>query len=151
MKKLFIFLIFIFVIAGCSAAKEVDLSKQQLYGFQPNTKLQKEQLPSLTEEQQAGENTLLRSGDDVSFVITPQNTILSIEARSEMKPIDSKDGIRQGDSVDKVVQRFGKSFSTRVEQGSKIYTYQDLKNHLFLEFWTSNDKVDVIRLKTQFK
>lgn len=151
MKKLAVLLTLFIIIAGCSAKEGVDLSGQQLYGYQPNTTLRKERTSSLVEEQQIGEHTLLKYEDGVSFLITPENSILSIEAPSEMEPKDSGNGIRSGDAVDKVIQRWGESFSTRTEQGATIYTYQDSTHHFILEYWTVEDKVHTIRFKAEIK
>lgn len=150
MKKLVVFLIFI-IMTGCLAKEDVDLSGQKLYGYHPNATLQKERTSSIVEEQKIGENTLLKYEDGISFLITPENSILSIQAPSEMEPTDSRNGIKRGDSVDKVVQRWGKSFSTRTEQGAKIYAYKDSKNNFILEYWTNEDKVHTIRFKTDIK
>jgi hypothetical protein len=146
MMKLTVFLICMIII-GCSAAEPIDLSGQQLYGYKPNSKLNKERTSPIVEEQKIGDNSLLRYQDGVSFLITPNNSILSVEASSELEPMDSRDGIRRGDSMTKVAQRLGKSFTTRTEQGAKIYTYDDSKNSLILEFWTTEDKVQTIRFK----
>lgn len=93
MKKLFVFLICI-VIAACSAAKHIDLSGVKLYGYKPDTTFQKERKSPLAEQKMIGENTLLAYEDGISFLVTPDHSILSIEAPSELEPMESRDGIQ---------------------------------------------------------
>ncbi|USB33087.1 hypothetical protein [Paenibacillus sp. YPG26] len=150
MKKLFIFLSFL-IIAGCLRVGDIDLSGQALYGYKPNTPFEKERAYPIVEEINIGTNHSIRYEDGIDFIVSPENIILSIETRSEMKPFESRDGIRQEDSVDKVIQKLGKKYSTRIEQGAKVYTYQDSKNKLIEEFWTVDGKVQIIRLKAKDK
>ncbi|ANE45865.1 hypothetical protein SY83_05595 [Paenibacillus swuensis] len=146
MKKILIFISFL-IFAGYLRVGDIDLSGQELYGYQPNTPFGKERAYSIVEEENIGTNLSLRYEDGIRFIVSPDNIILSIETRSEMKPFESRDGIRQGDSVDKVINKLGKKYSTLIEQGAKIYTYQDSKNQLIQEFWTVDGKVQIIRLK----
>ncbi|GMK37025.1 hypothetical protein PCCS19_00780 [Paenibacillus sp. CCS19] len=150
MNKLLIVLSFL-IIAGCLSVSDIDLSGQELYGYQPNTLFEKERAYPIVEEKIIGTNLSLRYEDGIRFIVSPENIILSIETRSEMKPLESRDGIKQGDSVDKVIKKLGKKYSTRIEQGAKVYTYQDSKNKLIQEFWTVDGKVQIIRLKTKDK
>jgi hypothetical protein len=148
MKKLFI-LLSLLIIAGCLRVGDTDLSGQELYGYQPHTPFEKERAYPIIEEKNIGTNLSLRYEDGIRFIVSPESIILSIETHSEMKPFESRDGIRQGDSVDKVIKKLGKKFSTRIEQGAKVYTYQDSKNKLIQQFWTVDGKVQIIRLETK--
>ncbi|KIL36438.1 hypothetical protein SD71_07425 [Cohnella kolymensis] len=38
-----------------------------------------------------------------------------------------------------------------MEQGAEIYTYKDSKHNLILEYWSTEEKVQTIRLKTEIK
>lgn len=75
--------------------------------------------------------------------------LICVDAESFRPSIPQRGTGYAGDSVDKVIKKLGKKYSTRIEQGAKVYTYQDSKNKLIQEFWTVDGKVQIIRLKTK--
>jgi hypothetical protein len=139
------------VVLGCSSVATTDLSNEKIFGYKPNNALQKERKAKLLNEDKLGENRLLMYEDSVRILVNSQNSILSIEAPSELEPIHSQDEIKKGDSIDKVIKRLGKSFTTRNEQGAKIYTYNDLKHNLQMEYWTVDEQIQIIRFHTEIK
>jgi hypothetical protein len=55
-------------------------------------------------------------------------------------------GVKTGETKEKVIQRYGKEYYERFEQGSNIIGYVDKKLNRTLEFWFLQGMVDAIRL-----
>jgi hypothetical protein len=55
-------------------------------------------------------------------------------------------GIKTGDTKEKVVERYGREYYERFEQGFNIIGYVDKKLNRTLEFWFAQGTVDSIRL-----
>ena len=134
--------------------KSTDLSKENVEGMYLGDDINSKKIASKYDERLELSRVnsmynyyLLSEGIEVVTELDDSKIVRFIV---EDKTVGTEKGVKVRDKKDKIIEIYGNSYYTRMDQGTDIIGYVDKENDCSIEFWLMGDEVVFYRFDYNF-